>query len=82
MIGTLSGQPSLTMHKIQSTDSCVQRRRLLAFGCPSMNKRDFSWAQKRVRVLSGLHGLLRPLIVSTIDWKWVPNWPAPVAQPV
>lgn len=28
---------------------------------PTMNKRDFTWAQKRLRVLSGLHGLLRPL---------------------
>ncbi len=28
---------------------------------PSMSKRDFTWAQKRIRVLSGLHGLLRPL---------------------
>ena len=27
----------------------------------SMSKRDFTWAQKRLRVLSGLHGLLRPL---------------------
>ena len=26
-----------------------------------MTKRDFTWAQKRLRVLSGLHGLLRPL---------------------
>ncbi len=28
---------------------------------PTMSKRDFTWAQKRLRVLSGLHGLLRPL---------------------
>lgn len=27
----------------------------------TMSKRDFTWAQKRLRVLSGLHGLLRPL---------------------
>ena len=33
----------------------------LGLDAQSMNKRDFSWAQKRVRVLSGLHGLLRPL---------------------
>ena len=27
----------------------------------TLNARDFSWAQKHVRILSGLHGLLRPL---------------------
>lgn len=27
----------------------------------SMNERDFNWAQKHIRILSGLHGLLRPL---------------------
>ena len=33
----------------------------LGLDAQSMSKRDFTWAQKRVRVLSGLHGLLRPL---------------------
>lgn len=28
---------------------------------PSLSERDFTWAQKHVRILSGLHGLLRPL---------------------
>ena len=27
----------------------------------SMSERDFTWAQKHLRILSGLHGLLRPL---------------------
>lgn len=27
----------------------------------SYNERDFSWAQKHVRILSGLHGILKPL---------------------
>ena len=33
----------------------------LGLDAQTMSKRDFTWAQKRVRVLSGLHGLLRPL---------------------
>ena len=33
----------------------------LGLDAQTLNKRDFSWAQKRLRVLSGLHGLLRPL---------------------
>ena len=33
----------------------------LGLQAQTMSKRDFTWAQKRVRVLSGLHGLLRPL---------------------
>jgi cytoplasmic iron level regulating protein YaaA (DUF328/UPF0246 family) len=28
---------------------------------PTLSERDFTWAQKHVRILSGLHGLLRPL---------------------
>ena len=28
---------------------------------PTMSERDFTWAQKHIRILSGLHGLLRPL---------------------
>lgn len=28
---------------------------------PSMSERDLTWAQKHIRILSGLHGLLRPL---------------------
>jgi cytoplasmic iron level regulating protein YaaA (DUF328/UPF0246 family) len=28
---------------------------------PEFSERDFTWAQKRLRILSGLHGLLRPL---------------------
>lgn len=33
----------------------------LGLNAQSMSKRDLTWVQKRVRVLSGLHGLLRPL---------------------
>ncbi|MBL6814871.1 MAG: peroxide stress protein YaaA [Pseudomonadales bacterium] len=33
----------------------------LGLAAQTMSKRDFTWAQKRLRVLSGLHGLLRPL---------------------
>lgn len=33
----------------------------LGLNGPSMSERDFSWAQKHIRILSGLHGLLRPL---------------------
>jgi hypothetical protein len=33
----------------------------LGLDAQTMSSRDFTWAQKRVRVLSGLHGLLRPL---------------------
>ena len=28
---------------------------------PTLNERDFTWAQKHIRILSGLHGLLKPL---------------------
>ena len=28
---------------------------------PSLSERDFSWAQNHLRILSGLHGILRPL---------------------
>jgi cytoplasmic iron level regulating protein YaaA (DUF328/UPF0246 family) len=28
---------------------------------PTMSERDLTWAQKHIRILSGLHGLLRPL---------------------
>lgn len=33
----------------------------LGLSAQTMSKQDFTWAQKRLRVLSGLHGLLRPL---------------------
>lgn len=33
----------------------------LGLDAPSMSERDFNWAQNHLRVLSGLHGLLRPL---------------------
>jgi hypothetical protein len=33
----------------------------LGLGAQTMSKQDLTWAQKRLRVLSGLHGLLRPL---------------------
>ena len=49
--------------------SCVARPALLAFKGdvyiglegPTMSERDFTWAQKHIRILSGLHGILRPL---------------------
>ena len=52
-----------------SFDDETARASILAFkgdvyqglNAPTMSKRDFTWAQKRLRVLSGLHGLLRPL---------------------
>jgi cytoplasmic iron level regulating protein YaaA (DUF328/UPF0246 family) len=52
-----------------SFDDETARASILAFkgdvyqglDAPTMSKRDFTWAQKRLRVLSGLHGLLRPL---------------------
>lgn len=33
----------------------------LGLDAPSMSERDLTWAQKHLRILSGLHGLLRPL---------------------
>ena len=33
----------------------------LGLDAQTLSKRDFTWAQKRLRVLSGLYGLLRPL---------------------
>ena len=33
----------------------------LGLDAASMSERDFTWAQKHLRILSGLHGLLRPL---------------------
>jgi hypothetical protein len=33
----------------------------LGLSAQTMSKQDFTWTQKRLRVLSGLHGLLRPL---------------------
>ncbi len=33
----------------------------MGLDAPTMQARDFSWAQKHLRVLSGLHGLLKPL---------------------
>ncbi|MEM7101149.1 MAG: peroxide stress protein YaaA [Pseudomonadota bacterium] len=33
----------------------------LGLDAPTMSERDFTWAQKHLRILSGLHGLLRPL---------------------
>ena len=33
----------------------------LGLDAQSMSERDFTWAQKHLRILSGLHGLLRPL---------------------
>ncbi len=33
----------------------------IGFDAGSLGERDFTWAQKHVRILSGLHGLLRPL---------------------
>ena len=50
-------------------DASGARASLLAFkgdvylglDAQTLSKRDFTWAQKRLRVLSGLYGLLRPL---------------------
>lgn len=33
----------------------------LGLDAPTMSERDYTWAQKHLRILSGLHGLLRPL---------------------
>jgi cytoplasmic iron level regulating protein YaaA (DUF328/UPF0246 family) len=33
----------------------------LGLAGPTLGERDFTWAQKHLRILSGLHGLLRPL---------------------
>ena len=33
----------------------------IGLDAPTLSERDHSWAQKHVRILSGLHGLLRPL---------------------
>lgn len=33
----------------------------LGLAGPTMSERDFTWAQKHIRILSGLHGLLKPL---------------------
>ncbi|MEC8437593.1 MAG: peroxide stress protein YaaA [Pseudomonadota bacterium] len=53
----------------KSDDASGARASLLAFkgdvylglDAQTLSKRDFTWAQKRLRVLSGLYGLLRPL---------------------
>lgn len=54
---------------LSATDPSHTRQAILAFkgdvyiglDSPTMNERDFTWAQKHLRILSGLHGLLRPL---------------------
>ena len=33
----------------------------IGLDAPTLGERDFTWAQKHLRILSGLHGLLRPL---------------------